>query len=174
MKKILATITALSVLSACSVFTTYTTVEYNNFVVEKINASSSAIEETATLYNDTIPDIVTEQDEIEIEEMQTSYSAAKTAIDATEAALKYESRNEEQQIATRISLETYLSAADEYMAAYQVMLDYYEFDEYKEHIAEVETIDENLHTHYTTFIEANNDLVETLEQFVDDTGEESS
>jgi hypothetical protein len=46
------------------------------------------------------------------------------------------------------------------------MMDYYDSGSYQEDITQVKSIDETLHLSYTTFIEANNDLVDILDSFV--------
>jgi len=162
----LLAILSILILSACAL-TKPSAVEYNNRVVEQINATSTKLEETATLYNDAIPDVVTEKDEIETSEMKTSFNQAKQALSQVGDILVLESRNEEQQAATIENTEVYIDAAQLYIEAYQNMLTYYESDTYVEDISQVQTLDETLHTHYTTFIEANNDLVETMENFVE-------
>lgn len=168
MKSTLIKFTLISTLvfSACS-FSTLSIVEYNNRVVEQINLSSTSIEITATLYNEVIPDVVTEQDEIKTSEMSSAFASAQREITQSESLTEVQSRSEEQQIAANESIGIYLIAADLYLSAYEEMLNYYSSETYKEDISQVQSLDETLHTHYTTFIEANNDLVETLEGFVD-------
>ncbi len=156
----------LILLSACA-FSKLSIVEYNNRLVEQVNLSSTAIEITATLYNDIIPDVVTEQDEIKTNEMSNAFSTAQKEINQSKTLTDILSRNEEQQLASNESIDIYISAADLYLIAYEEMLTYYSSETYKEDISQVQTLDETLHTHYTTFIEANNDLVEVLEGFVD-------
>ena len=80
--------------------------------------------------------------------------------------LVMESRSLDQENAVRIELETYRSAAEIYLETYATMLSYYKEGTYKEDISQVETLDETMHINYTTFIEANNDLVDMLESFV--------
>ncbi len=153
-------------LLGCSLLGKYSEVEYNNLVVEKINETSLAIEETTSLYNETLPDVVTEEDIIVTAEMQASYEAAVESLEDTADLLVLEARNLEQQNAVRTELETYRSAAQIYLESYATMLSYYNEGTYTEDISQVETLDETMHVNYTTFIEANNDLVDTLETFV--------
>lgn len=167
MKKSLpALLLSSTLLLGCSLLGKYSEVEYNNLVVEKINETSLAIEETTSLYNETLPDVVTEEDIIVTGEMQTSYEAAIESLEDTADLLVLEARNLEQQNAVRTELETYRSAAQIYLESYATMLSYYGEGTYIEDISQVETLDETMHVNYTTFIEANNDLVDTLESFV--------
>lgn len=159
-------LSAVLLLSGCDSFGKYSEVEFNNIIVEKINESSLAIEETTSLYKDSLPNVITEKDLIETDEMQASYKNALGSLEETAQLLILEARNLEQQNAVRTELEVYRSAASIYLDAYASMLSYYGDEVYKEDITQVESIDEALHTNYTTFIEANNDLVDALESFV--------
>lgn len=153
-------------LPACELFSKYGEIEYNNLIVDRVNETSLAIEETATLYNETLPNEVTEKDIIDVTEMQVSYESALELLANMNELLELESRNMEQQNAVRTELQTYTSAGDLYLQSYSEMLTYYSTNAYVEDITQVEPIDESLHTNYTTFIEANNDLVDILESFV--------
>ena len=168
MKKIIPTLLLLSslFLFGCEAFGKYSEVEYNNLIVEELNKASLAIEETTSLYNETLPDVITEEDVIETDVMETSYDDAMSALEKTANLLSLEARNLEQQNAVRTELETYRSAAEIYLESYSDMLSYYSQGTYKEDISQVKTLDETMHTNYTTFIEANNDLVDTLESYV--------
>ncbi len=165
MKKIAAFL-LLTLLPACALFSKYGEVEYNNLIVDHINNASLAIEKTATLYNETLPEVVTEKDILDLTEMQASASEARDLLADTEKLFAFESRNTEQQSAVHAELQTYMEAGDLYLQSYSEMIDYYSTDAYKEDITQVKPIDEILHTDYTTFIEANNDLVDILESFV--------
>lgn len=169
------TVIALS-LTACSLFGKYGEVEYNNLVVEKINETSLAIENTATLYNETIPDVVTEKDTFDTTAMRAGYETALDILKNTNDLLDLEGSNVEQQNAVRSELQTYMTSGDLYLQSYSEMLTYYSPSAndtgsdgtvtYKDDITKVTPIDEILHTNYTTFIESNNDLVDTLESFL--------
>jgi len=154
-------------LTGCSFFSKYGEIEYNNLIVEKINETSLAIEETATIYNETIPDVVTEKDTFDVTAMQASYDNATELLKEIDGLLIYESRNTEQQNAVRAEVQTYMSAADLYLQTYSEMLSYFGGTAYQDDITQVKPMDETLHTNYTTFIESNNDLVDTLESFLD-------
>lgn len=153
-------------LASCSIFSGLSEIEYNNKVVELTNSASTFIEKTATLYNEKIPNKVTEQDQIDIEEMQTAYDEALEALEKVNDAVNFEGRNKEQETAIKNAVTTYLSAGEEYLNNYSTTLSYYADENYKKDITKVAVYDESLHTAYTTFIEANNDLVEALEGFV--------
>lgn len=159
-------LSAAILLSGCSVFGKLSEVEYNNQVVDAINQSSGIIEETATLYNDTVPDVVSEKDTIDVTTMQSTYNDASDALKTIDSVANLESRNIEQQNAVQTGISTYQSAAEQYLQTYNDMLVYYGQNEYQKDVSKVQTIDENLHTSYTTFIQANNDLVDTLDSFV--------
>lgn len=168
MKKSITTLlfVAIFAFSSCASFGKYGEIEYNNVIVEQINESSIAIEETTNLYKETLPDVITEKDVIEVKEMENAYASALNILEKTTDLLLIEARNIEQQNAVRTELETYRSAAQIYLESFDLMLNYYGDETYKEDITQVEIIDETLHTNYTTFIEANNDLVDILESFV--------
>lgn len=152
--------------SGCSWFGKLNTIEYNNEIVEVINETSTRLEKTATLYNETIPDLVTEQSAIDITEMKTEFDLALTWMNETNTLLSLEGKNLEQQNAVRNALETYQDLGTSYLTSYQTMLNYYENETYKEEIQTVEVLDKQLHSDYTAFIQTNNDLVNTLETFV--------
>ncbi len=171
-KSTLALLLASSLfLFGCDSFGKYSEVEYNNLIVEEVNATSLTIEATTSLYNETLPDVVTEADTIETAAMETSYDDAVKALENTADLLTLEARNLEQQNAVRTELETYRSAAQIYLDSYSAMLSYYSEGIYKEDISQVESLDETMHNNYTTFIEANNDLVDSLETYVKPTEE---
>lgn len=169
MKKIIPVASFLTLtllLTSCSWSGKLSKIQYNNDIVESVNEVSTALETTATLYNETIPDLVTEATEITSTEMQTSYDSAVLLTSDIDALLLLESKDIEQQNAVRPALETYQSAGTNYLESYAEMLEYYSSGTYQTDVTQVKTLDEALHAHYTTFIQANNDLVEVLESFV--------
>jgi len=157
---------SLFLLTSCSVFGKLSDIDYNNQVVDGINATSTVIENTATLYNEKIPNKVSEKDTLDLTTMQSAYDDATQNLENASDLATLESRNIEQQNAVRTGLSTYKSAADLYIESYKTMLDYYSNGDYQKDISKVGSIDEALHTNYTTFIQANNDLVDTLDSFV--------
>lgn len=163
---VLSALLLIALLPACSLFSKYSEVEYNNLIVDHVNNTSLAIEKTATLYNETLPEVVTEKDTLDLGEMQTGADDARQLLADTEKLIAYESRNTEQQTAVIAELQTYMEAGDLYLQSYSEMLQYYVDGTYQDDITQVKPLDEILHTNYTTFIEANNDLVDILESFV--------
>lgn len=164
MKNLLAhTLLLTLVLSGC----TPSPLDYNNLVVTQVNESSASIEESATHYNALIPDVVTEQDEIDTSTMEDLLQTMQSELNDVSDLLELESRDEDQIISVRDeALPVYIEAANNYITAYDSIMVYYQSGEYQEDITKVVDLDEELHTYYTTFIEANNDLVTTLESFV--------
>jgi hypothetical protein len=168
MKKFVAIIALLS-LSGCSFVTNlqkHSTEEYHNMIVNQVNVSSPLIKETGTLYTSTIPDIVTEKDEIDTSKMEEVYEEALNELEEMKPLLEIESKNEEQQTVARESITIYLEAAQQYLESFSTTLEYYSSGAYKEDITQVDDLDATLHEHFNVFIEANNDLSTSLETFV--------
>lgn len=160
---------AATALSGCTGFLALNEVDFNNTVVTQINENSMAFEESAKSYNELIPDVVTEKTEFESEVLNTleeGYKTAKNETAETRSLIELKSKNEEQEVAADLAIENYLSIADEYLTHFSTMLDYYQNGDYKKDVSQVKDLDTNLHASYSTFIEANNDLVEALSPFV--------
>ena len=167
MKKLfLLPLVASLLLASCTMFGKLGEVEYYEAVVDQINEVSGPIEESATLYNETVPDLVTEASEVDTTNMQTSYNEASAALNESEGLLSLESRNIEQENQVRTELQTYQSAASDYLKLYEQMLTYYGTGAFKEDLSKVKSLNTDLHTSYTTFIQAHNELVEVLESYV--------
>lgn len=167
MKKNFLGILGLStLLSACSLFSGLNEADFYTRVVETINVSSQAIETSITLYGEDIPDMVTEDSMIDASTMQASLAVIQNALKDSVKLIELQSQNVEQMNAVHTELTTYLKAADEYTTTYSSMVDYYANGTYQTDIEKVKVHNTALHTAYSTFIEANNDLVETLESFV--------
>lgn len=165
MKKFIALFTMIVLLPACYI-SKESAVNYNNAIVEQMKLVTPAIEESATLYNSTIPNPVTELTEIDTSAMQSSYDTAYDLFADLKPLSSLESREEDQQAQVRADLETYITAAELYFESYSKVLGYYSTGDYKQDVTKVTQYDEDLHNSYTTFIEANNDLVETLDSFM--------
>lgn len=165
-KTLFLTLTLSLLLASCSVFSKLSEVEYNNQVVDQINLVSTAIEDSATLYNETVPDVVTEASVIDTTQMKISHETASLELLNVEPLMILESRNIEQQNSVRTEIQTYESAANDYLDLYGQMLDYYASSAYVEDLNKVKSFHKDLHTSYTTFIQANNDLVDILDGFV--------
>jgi hypothetical protein len=168
MKKFAAFILIMaSLLTACS-FNKFSPLEYNNAVVKQFSEHTKIIEQSKNQYGESIPNVVTEQDEIDTSKMQATYDALILEAAKSDALLFLESKDEAQQIAVRAGLETYIRAAQLYLESYNEILDYYSSEAYQSDITQVQNLDERLHMHYATFIEANNDLAETAKLFLEE------
>ncbi|EKD93766.1 MAG: hypothetical protein ACD_28C00063G0022 [uncultured bacterium] len=142
-------------------------VEYNNAIVEKLNLTSGAIEETTTTYDNSIPNIVTEDSEIDATSLQTTSQSAAEKIALSEEVLTLKSKNSDQEEAVKSEFQNYLALAEEYLKAYDEMLTYYSANTFKENLDDVATYDEKLHIQYNKFIESNNKLVDILADYVE-------
>ena len=168
MKKITLFLILVIAFSGCDFFTKLSEIEYNNRVVENLNNTSLALEETTNLYNDSIPSIVTEESEIDVSALKSSLETSKTFLKEIEALKTLESKNLEQETQVENSLNSYITTAEEYFSAYEEMLNYYESGEFKKDISLVTPIDESIHINYSAFINANNDLVGLLDSFMEE------
>ncbi len=166
MKKILTGLALFTILSGCTFFSKFNAVEYNNAVVGKINEISAQIEKTADIYNETVPTIVRENMEINTETMELELESAKDFLSKVDGLSSLESKNLEQQNAVGEALKTYKNSAETFLKDYEAMLAYYKDGTYKTDISQVTIIDETIHADYSAFIEVNNTLVSTLEQYV--------
>ena len=165
---ILIAIRAALGLGGCSLLTKYGYIEYNNLIVNDVkNTISPAIEGSIQAYDETVPDFVTEEETISVEEIEAGYDTAKSAVGKINGLISLKSKNAEQESAVRAALTVYKTASEMYMDIYAAMLDYYASEEYLEDISKVNDFDEDLHESYTTFQEAHNDLVETLKSFIE-------
>ncbi len=165
-KKILLSIFALGLLNGCSLLGAMPPIEYNNAIVETLNSSAKAIQETASAYNIAIPAEVSETSEINNEEMRKAWDLAQEKLNTLEPLHELESRDIEQQNAVRLDLMTYQLAAKQYLKRYEEVLAFYEEKTFTQDVNKVESLDSLLHTDYTTFIEANNGLVQTLDDSI--------
>lgn len=168
MKKLALLLLTPLLLTAC-VFP-YTAVEYNNRVVEAVNASSESLDASYTQYYESLPslpDKVTEETEVDIEVMEELHKTAQRNLKGVESLEELNAKNEEQKAATQTAIETYLAAANQYLTSYQEMLSYYGEGTYKEDLSQVSPLDEALYEEYNVLIEANNDLDDVLKEYVD-------
>jgi hypothetical protein len=165
MKRLIASFALLAVLSGCALFK-YTSIEYNNFVANEINESSHLFEDSGDIYAVSIPDDVTELDEIDTVEMTKIYNQMSKSVKEVEALLGLQSKNIDQEQASKAAIQTYLSAGNSYLESYSKMLAFYTEGTYLQEITRVQEFDADLSTHYNTFLEANNDIVDILEEFV--------
>lgn len=164
---VLFTLLSIVTFSACSLLGALTSVEFNNAIVEQLNVSSSTIQASANAYDKNIPLEVTELTVIDVSSLQKSLIEARTALETLSTIEDLESRDIEQQNAVRKDLKTYQLAAEAYLKRYQEIIGYYESKTYVQDVNQVEKLNSLLHTDYTTFIQSNNSLVQTLDKFVD-------
>lgn len=168
MKKLSVILLLIISLSGCEFFSKLTDIEYNNRIVESLNKASLALEETANLYNETIPSIVTEASEIDVSTLKTSLESSKVLLTEIKNLSSLQSKNSDQETQVEKSLISYAEAAENYFTSYEEMLLYYESGEFIKDISEVTPIDESIHLNYSAFIDANNDLVELLDSFMEE------
>jgi Txe/YoeB family toxin of Txe-Axe toxin-antitoxin module len=166
MKRLLLALALLSglTLSACDF--RYTEIEYNNLFVEAISPMTESFKSAAETYNDGIPEKINELIQIETADMQITYEEALLQIKPIEELYTYEARNIEQQKQAQDALKNYQDASETYLEKYQQMLTYYQTDAYKEDITQVDPLDKDLHTTYTSVLETHNTLVYTLETYL--------
>ncbi len=164
----LAIITVVAIfITGCLNDGSLSTVEYNNSVVETLNATSAVIEDTTTLYDQGVPNIVTEESTIDTADMSASLLSAQAKIAEAEAVLELASKNVEQQEAVTAEFMNYLDLGKSYLTTYETVVEYYSSDNYVENLSLVAEYDETLHTSYNSFIESNNTLVDTLASYID-------
>ena len=143
-----------------------TVVEYNNEVVEILNKTSAKIEESTVLYDETIPNIVTENSTIDVTKLKTVFDETALQVEAAKIASTLTSRDPDQQTQVREGFWNYLTFAETYLTNYEEMINYYVNNEFKENLDGVSKYDQDLHVQYNDFIESNNTLVDILSQYV--------
>lgn len=157
---------SMAFLSACNLIA-YGTLEYNNLIVERITEASDAIQTSIQVYDQSIPDLVTEEVDVDTIKMRSSLQKVISKLKWVESSLDFQSKNAAQYEAIQLDLQVYIDAGNLFADSYEATLRHYEFQTYKEDVEQVEVLDEELFTHYSTFIEANNDLVTTLGEFTE-------
>lgn len=152
---------AVLALSGCGL----STVDYNNEVVDHLNPTLDAMEATLDTYEVAVPMTVYDDSIIDAASMETVYSAAKTQIDFISSdLLLLESANEDQQVAVRAGLTTYQASANEFLALYREMLDYY-LGDFATDLDKVAEYDADLYDVYNEYIDMHNALVDTLASY---------
>lgn len=165
MKRLLALSTLTLSLSACSLFAP-STVEFHNRVVAEVNESSLALEQSLHEYSQAIPSEVNEETRPDLSSMQVIYQHSNDELEDVLKLLELEGKNLKQVDSARLALATYLKAAQAYQDQYQKILTYYSQSPLSG-LEQVAPLNEALYTHYNTFTEANNDLVEVMASFLD-------
>lgn len=164
MKKSLLVIlsTLLLVVSGCGELST---IEYNNLIAQTLDDNSSLIKEIITAYDSSIPDIVTEQTEIDTSNMETALQNAKMKNAEISTLLNLTSQNLEQETAAEEELTVYISLSESCLDAYMEMLNYYESGNYKTNLESVSEYDTEIYKNYNALIESNNKLADILEEY---------
>ncbi len=162
----IAFLAVLTLLTGCSGSGKLSAIQYNNQFVETINTASAAIEESTSIYDEQVPNIVTEDSTVDVAPLETALATAQTQITAAEALAALQSKNEEQQAATQAELATFMTLAKTYLDSYAAMIAYYKGGEYKENLDKVAAFDQDLHKQYNDFITSHNKLVDLLAGFV--------
>jgi|GEM_PF-837380 hypothetical protein len=165
---------AISMVIAIGLFTSgclddgkLSVIEYNNEVVDTLNTTSDIIEITTETYDVSVPNIVTEDAEIDTVAMQTAYDEAMANSLLAENVSLLVSRSPEQQTAVLAEFTTYLTYANDYLETYADMIDYYESAYFLEDLEGVAIYDELLHLQYNDFIDSNNSLVDILAEHIE-------
>ncbi|MBU1018378.1 MAG: hypothetical protein ABII07_03335 [Patescibacteria group bacterium] len=174
MKKIIVSLIGVIItisfilLAGCNMefFEKLSPIQYNNKVVESLNQTSETIENTILVYDISIPDLVTEESEIDTTDMETSYDLAKEIISNSASILELSSKDEAQQTEVRVEFQNYISLGEEYLAKYLAMIEYYKTGLYLEDLSLVTEHDTTIYDAYNTFIESNNTLVDILESYI--------
>ncbi|MBT5016378.1 hypothetical protein HN748_05600 [Candidatus Peregrinibacteria bacterium] len=143
------------------------TIEYNNTVVETLNSTSAVIEETTDSYDLSVPNIVTEESEIDTTDMETALLSAQAKVTEAKTVLDLISKNAEQQEAVMAEFTNYLELGEAYVVIYETVTTYYSAQEYIESLDLVAEYDESLHSGYNDFIDSNNTLVDILASYIE-------
>lgn len=141
-------------------------VEYNNAVVQILNDTSAAIEETTQAYDKSVPNVVTEESEVDVEALKAARQEALSTITLADQVVNLKSQEESQQMEVKQAFVEYTELATNYLSSYQEMISYYENKEFVENLDKVAVYDEELHAQYNEFIAANNTLVDILGKYV--------
>lgn len=154
-------------MSGCLSDGSLSAIEYNNTVVEMLNVTSTVIEDTTSVYDSSIPNIVTEESEIDSAAMEESLASTKNQLQEAESILLLVSKNADQQAAVSAEFTNYLSLAEAYVSTYETVVSYYSSGEYVDNLDLVAEHDENLHNEYNAFIDSNNTLVDILASYIE-------
>lgn len=141
-------------------------IQFNNQFVEIINSASAAVKESTDVYDQQIPNIVTEDSTVDVAPLETSLTEAQTQMTAAETLATLQSKDESQQDAVQSEFATFLALGKTYLESYTAMIAYYKGWEYKENLDKVATLDLDLHNQYNDFIASHNKLVDILAGFV--------
>jgi len=141
-------------------------IEYNNAVVDVLNKTSAAVQNSTTVYDAGIPSIVTETAAIDTSALQTAYTEMETQIQSASSILSLKSKNAEQETAVLAEFKNYLEISQEYLVLYAEMTAYYTDGTFSTDLEKVSEYDDSLHATYNEFIDSNNKLVDILGEYV--------
>ncbi|MFA5842953.1 MAG: hypothetical protein WC882_04805 [Candidatus Gracilibacteria bacterium] len=141
-------------------------IEYNNAVVEVLNKTSASVQNSTTVYDAAIPSIVTETSTIDITPLQIAYTEMETHIQNASSILSLKSKNAEQETAVLQEFKNYLGLSQEYLILYAEMTAYYTNGTFSSDLEKVSSYDDALHSTYNELIDANNNLVDILSEYV--------
>lgn len=162
---ILLTAYCILLFTGCNLFK-LSPLEYNNQVVDVLNSTSEAIEASILIYGETVPDIVTEETEIDVISMEAYLEETEKVIGKASRVLYLESKDEEQQIEVLAEFENYLTTGEAYSALYAEILEYYSSGTYIDDLTQVKPYNNDLYEAYNAFIESNNTLVDILDRYI--------
>ncbi|MFA6528169.1 MAG: hypothetical protein WCT46_01360 [Candidatus Gracilibacteria bacterium] len=140
-------------------------IEYNNNIAQALDANSSLIKDTITAYDSSVPDIVTEQTEIDTSGMETALENTQAKHQDIETLLTLASKNLDQEKAVEDELTNYISLSEICLSTYAEILNYYKSGEYKNDLELVGEYDTNIYNNYNALIESNNKLADILEEY---------
>jgi len=163
-KTFIALLIIVSIASGCGELSA---LKYNDTVVEKINSSSEALNETISAYDKNIPDLVTEETTVETAEMESALSSAQTITEECQSLTTLVSKDQLQQEEVKAELEKYLSLTEEYLTSYEAMLNYYKNEDYKESPEKVSEYDKEIYEKSSSIFDSNNSLEDILEKYVE-------
>ena len=161
-KTLLLALALILTLSGCGELSE---IEYNNSIAQTLDANSNLIKDTITAYDSNVPDIVTEQTEVETSDMETALENTQVKHQDIEALLTLTSSNSDQESAVEEELINYISLSEICLSTYAEILDYYKSGEYKNNLGLVEEYDTKIYNNYNALIESNNKLADILEEY---------
>ncbi|EKD63355.1 MAG: hypothetical protein ACD_51C00283G0008 [uncultured bacterium] len=142
-------------------------IEYNNEIAQTLDSNSSLIKETITAYDSSIPEIVTEQTELDTVAMESALEKATEESEKIPSLLSLTSKSLEQETVVEEELAIYISASGKCLTVYSQMLNYYKSGDYKTDLESVSKYDTEIYENYNALIESNNKLADILEQYAE-------
>ncbi len=162
---LLFTVYCLLSVSGCKL----TTQKYNDKIVDILDSTGIAIEETVEAYDSSIPNLVTEEVEIDTLAMREALTLAEAEAEKADGLVELESKNIKQQEEVQTELTVYTSALHDYVSKYTEMVEYYESSSHQTNPNMVSDFDSELYDSgnlFDTFLESNNTLAEILKSHI--------